>query len=445
MIFIIEFKLSIKYLNFDDYPVPVKDGVCPANSLTSTNIPNMTVTYGNTNEMEKPSLEVVDVSTVETEHTDVDTATSFVNVVTGTVGAFIAIVSLVVFINLFIRKKNKGKEVSQATSGSTSLSPSETTRPDSSSLETNGDETETAQYQTLDEMAILAEPVASWEECDEEGYQKIIDGNFRDLRQIGRDMKKVFRPLPKKPNPAENFMPDSLSDVSPYNSLSSPYLKVLDDQISDVPNSISTTANGHEFSNNPSRLRPHRRMVDLEDHQYLGLVNLRPNEVMFGHVTEVKLVRSKLGNLELVDRHDESPAFADYYTRIQLIEQEDNVLSVLGVLEKRSNDEDRIARPGNLKKGIEPYTHSSQPPAASDETSTTRWAEDVNPVETDQQCLEIFYFGSLELDEDINLTPCDYMTVLDIEANCKSSGGYGYLTPLDIDNIKGLHSQSMKD
>ena len=424
-----KFALKITTKNFDDRPAPVKDGVCPTDSLFTTSSPNITVSSGNNNETEKRLSEIIDIPTDETENSDFDTSVSIVFVLTGAAGAFILIVTLAAFINLHIRQKKRYKEISQVASDSCPTYPSRIAQ----SLEVNGNEAETEAYHTLDEMAIKAEPVASLDESDEEGYQKIKDGNIFNLLPIGRDVKKVCRPLPKKPSQAANVIQESSSDVSPYNALSSPYLKVLDDQISAVPNSISKTTSGHELSNNPSRPQPHRRMVDLEDHQYLGLVNLRPNE-MFGHMTEVKLVRSKLGNLELVDSHEESPAFADYYTRIQLIQGEDNVLSVVGVLEKTSCDEDKTPRSDNLET-----------PAANVETLTTRCTKDDQSVEMDLPNLEIIFIGSLASDQDTDLSPCDYMTVRDIEATCKSSGGYGYLTPLDIDIIKGSHGQSIKD
>ena len=104
MIFIIEFKLSIKYLNFDDYPEPVKDGVRPADSATPSKYSRTSVSNSSNNGTEEHDSGVLAIPTVEPGHKDVDTSISFLAVLARAAGAFIIIVSLAIFLNVYIRK-----------------------------------------------------------------------------------------------------------------------------------------------------------------------------------------------------------------------------------------------------------------------------------------------------------------------------------------------------
>ncbi|KAK3767953.1 hypothetical protein RRG08_049509 [Elysia crispata] len=98
--------------NFGDRPVPVKDGVCQAVSASTTAHPYLTSSSGGSAETEIPDTEMVDISTamldistVRNEHLDVHSAGSCVSKVTGAAAAFLMLVSLAAFINIYVRQR----------------------------------------------------------------------------------------------------------------------------------------------------------------------------------------------------------------------------------------------------------------------------------------------------------------------------------------------------
>ncbi|RUS71338.1 hypothetical protein EGW08_020903 [Elysia chlorotica] len=505
--------------------VPVKDGVCPYGEMTTTTIfpttvfddgngngaqenetgghttsPNVVFPINTNNtEAERNDTEPVGSPDSEKTQTDSDISTRLIYISTGGTVGLLMLVTLVVFVRVRARTSTKDKEASRLTTGFSPL-PSKGI-PLSESPGSGVEEAEPEKYHTLDEMAMAAEPTAHvQEEFDDEGYIRFNDGDTRSSRRLWRDVTRIYRPLPRTPKPPNSeqnaldmssdspyIYPDrshsprskmvTVADVSTYNSLSSIYHKILDGTLPAPP---MTSGQGlSEISETRPKPRPHCRLVSSDDHTYLGLVNLRPGLDIFGDVTEVKLVRSLSGDLELVNTDDESLAFTDYYTRIQLIQQEDRVVSVIGVLEKPSaprvesvhmeSIEDRVvsvigvlekpsvprvesahidaieeghekvfnAEPvhfGIVEDLVEPNTYNSIPPSTTpDGTEITSGGEAGDPGEEDAFNLEIIYLGSLELAENTYLDPCDYMTFLDIEASCTSYDSDGYLIALNID------------
>ena len=117
---------EVTFKNFGDRPVPVKYGVCQAVSASTTAHPYLTSSSGGSAETEIPHPEMVDISTamvdistamldistamldnstVRNEHLDVNSSGSCVSKVTGAAAAFLMLVSLAVFINIYVRQR----------------------------------------------------------------------------------------------------------------------------------------------------------------------------------------------------------------------------------------------------------------------------------------------------------------------------------------------------
>ena len=169
--------------------------------------------------------------------------------------------------------------------------------------------------------------------------------------------------------------------------------------------------------------RPHKRLVDIKDHKAMGLVKLRPGQDVFGDVTDVKLIWTRTGNLELVSTREELPAFVEYYTRLLLINQTGGSLGIVGSLDSDTEPTNDYSSPylqvlpdvsRSDTPGFEPVSNSN---TSADEN--IRFSERTGkPISS----THLIYFGSVTLNQDVNLDPCDYLTVLDIDPNDFPSG-----------------------
>ena len=141
-----------------------------------------------------------------------------------------------------------------------------------------------------------SEEPSSVGEFDDKGYLVLSDCNTKELSLDKSRDRNEYRPLPHPPKPetAENLISSEGSSSSAGTDISSvkppPYLSTLEDPTS-PKDSVSSLP--------PPR--PHVRLVNLENLKYMGLVKLRQDQTRFGQETEVKLIRTQQGNLELVN------------------------------------------------------------------------------------------------------------------------------------------------
>ncbi|RUS85891.1 hypothetical protein EGW08_006375 [Elysia chlorotica] len=379
-----------------------------------------------------------------------------------------------------------GKEFRARTNSSTttnSTASSELSKTDPEEKSTSSDDIDSETYHTLDEMSDNFGQETSTDECDDQGYNIIQDCQTKQFRSCEIRGGRRCRPLPQPPSSDKNLVQSvasalegksaGSSPVTPYSLAQSPVtwestgyppgitglrelsdgliLPSLDASKSDIFPSLDTSGSNtippsytSKCNSFPPKPRPHRRLVDLEEHQYLGLVYLRPNEAAFSHdgVSEVKLVRTRQGNLVLVSVQEGSLAFPECYTRIYLIDQAEGSLGVVGVL-----DLDLEETPSNESPALNlSYTDSASDPqsqtctaelkslSVNDDSLTQDATSTPNKFALDKY-IYISYFGSVCLDEGVNLEPCDYLTALDIDINDVSAESGGYLTVRDVGGI----------
>ena len=187
--------------------------------------------------------------------------------------------------------------------------------------------------------------------------------------------------------------------------------------------------------------RPHKRRVDLDQHQYVSLVNLGPNPhspITPNHVTEAKLVRTKEGQLELITVDDELAAFTEYYTRLLIINQGQGPLGIVGLLENDTTDANKREHLdfSDEKTGHKTSTSDLAVSSGGFQIIEQMTEDEEAIVDFDRACesfLYVYYIGSLDVGHDIDVSPCEYLTVLDTDASPLSFESGEYLTVLDID------------
>ncbi|GFS23569.1 hypothetical protein ElyMa_003392700 [Elysia marginata] len=466
-----EFTLDILYINFGSLSAPVKDGVChdsgvspstprslinttDTSILTNATIPNYP--HGNiTDNLEGNGTEEY-MSGGErniSRSSGVEFSTTLISVLVGagciTIGG-----ASVIIVCIAVRKRGKDKQITPSASESPSPSCFLGSQADSTPVETSetsNEEMEVVKYHTLDEMANANEQETAFVEFDDQGYEVVRDDDTRDLHHsVARDESRSCRPLPEPPNSAEDTLyPTALLEGTPRSFITNSLLATLPSTTdnmfvsrSSTPRdqnpsgskitAVSTSNEEGTIASNRSDIRPaprpHICFSELEDHTYLGLVDLTPDQNLFGHMTEMKLVRAPQGHLQLVSVQGELPACTDYYTRILLFKQEDDMLGVVGLLGKTfliENEHSCIDVPRHSKENRLP---SEDSPSVSQDAEVKTPDDLANPIP------DIIYFGSLKSDLYTNFEPCDYLTALDTERSRKSSQSDDYLTVLDVDS-----------
>ena len=426
MVFIADFTLDIEYSNFDGIDLPLKGGICSANGV-----------YG---EVEHIGTNATKAS--KSSDINVSTRPGFpwlgaVGIVLAVTAAFIACI--------IVKRKSKNINM-RLLRAKLSRRSSSKTNSDHAPGDDGSPGMELHRLDTPDVQETI------FGDCDEHGYTIIHDANTRNSRQDRRDMTRRCRPLPQRPVSTDDASTIIVSEttasldqvdsprsaslsftgVSSSSLLSSPDSELRNEPRPILVPSRKELTSDYRLSNIRPRPRPHRRLVDLEDHEYLGLVNLRSHHTMFGQVSEVKLVRSALGHLELVSVDDESSAFTDYYTRIR----GDDQLGVAGVVKELPSSESNQLHPDTPRQRCVTHTCCPQQPASTEDSCDALVGYPGG--EADTMFLEIIYLGSLECEEDIDFSECEYLNVLDTDVKCKVCGGDVYLTPLDVDNINML-------
>ena len=311
-------------------------------------------------------------------------------------------------------------------------------------------------YHTLDEVVENVEHPQYIDVSGDHGYTVISDCDTDEgCFDEGRGHKGC-RPLPKLPEPrseSTDTPPRSIVSASGFDSSSSmtsnsaatpnaslPRCATFcrdPTQPSDQrpqsllsPHCLAETTQSMAF---PSVLpRPHKRLVDLKDHKYMGLVKLRQDQAVFGDVTEVKLIRTLTGHLELINAEEELPAFNEYYARLLLINQTGGSLGVVGVLDtedKPTGDSCKRPEPGTVDQAM---------------MSPSKGAQAIHQDMMGKENPYIIYFGALSLEENVSVNLCDYLTVLDIDPKDIDSDDDGCLTMLDLNNLNVSTSFELK-
>ena len=405
------------------------------------------------------------------------------SIVAGAVGGGILILVVVTVIcskgaeiRKWVRSENPG--TLDATASSSELRKSEATSSSSEDLEKE-------MYHTLDDMADTVGHQPHLDDCDGQGYDFISDYDT-DGRSSDESRNKMgCRPLPRPPNSvskrkflasgsstgsstgqSSSFMlSKSTEETEPAYVTPPPYMPTIKTastlssrgMVSSMPpprphvrrvNLENNGNNGYltvkDFQNTNSKYisserlnssipppRPPVRLVNLENLKSMGLVKLRQDEAMFGHETEVKLIRTQQGNLELVNVQEELPSFMEYYTRLQLIKQKDGSVGVIGLLNRKvgkASDESLKTHHLLNESGEHLTTASPHDDPLKEEGKSQLDEEDTsNPY--------IIYFGSMELEDDASLDHCDYLTIQDFDPSDLSPESDGYLTLRDLDHI----------
>ena len=473
LIWLADFAPDILFNNFDSFPLPSKNAVCSNDIGPTTTSPVVDTTasvFQNSTSHTTYFSSDHDVNGNVTERTTAQTSSVEENTGSSNVQMFIwigALVAVFLLVLMFAalcckiirkRKRDRGGSVSPTVTDSPTPPSSEIVKVESSqTIETSSEEMEVVKYHTLDEMAVAAEIETNFDDCDDQGYTVIRVGSCRDWQMAGvRDESRVTRPLPQPPDSVGKDSRTSSSENTARGDQTTSIPSIPITITSRSPSSLDSNPLVGQPHLIPSRdragtcttqppPRPHKRQVHLENHTYLGLVNLRPDHAAFNLMREVKLVRTQHGHLELVSVQEELSALTEYYTRILLINQTDGDLGVVGLAEDTMNTSEREPclnsldeRRGSLTRG-------------SDLSDLDRcWLDTLDkavryPDDLGYSGQDIIYFGSLDLEDNRGVSSCDYLTVLDIDPNDLSSWGDRDFPVLDIDAIFGSPGSHLSD
>ena len=416
---------ELTFSNFGDIPEPVRDGVCPVERPSSYQVPNTTI-QETSRSFEKRNGSFDDLGNCAdfgggknnvtenfaSDMTEGDDKIVEISIWVVVRGALIVLVFAAVGVYRYTKRRNSERrkvdkdspETNKSSSSSSELNTMDYFRAEGTS--SSGEDLESVRYQTLDEVVEKVEHPPHIDVLDDQDYTYISDYDTDCHHSDECQISKALRPLPKPPKsrsgtksiPSECSVETSgvyylssitsTSDTSPDASfLRPPTLDPDSTQPSNQrlqplfkPHCQAETTKSMAF---PSVLpRPHKRLVDLKDHKYMGLVKLRQDQAVFGDVTEVKLIRTLTGHLELINAEEELPAFNEYYARLLLINQTGGSLGVVGV----RDTEDKPT--GDSCKRPEPGIDS--PVMAS--TSKNEQARHLNTM--DKEKPYIIYFGA---------------------------------------------------
>ena len=364
----------------------------------------------------------------------------------GAVG-FLTLALTVVVIVCILRTKKMVKESSAPEVLSSPTPCSETNHAVQMVGETSELEIEAAKYHTIDEIAVAASIAAvgyQEERYDGQGYVLIQNKITNTFSQDDTTNKpRRFRPLREPPisndkdlhvsssetttSTGKSSCPTSMSlpatDVAATSFPSSADRKARICSMTMFPTSHVQSTRYPELSTIFPRPRPHKRQVDLDDHTYLDVVKLRPDSA----ITEVKLVRTQYGKIQLVSDKEDIPAFRDYHTRILLINRKEKVLGVGGVVDKLPAIYDTRTVPNSLRERRRSFPCGSNASDYNVVTSNIR-----NACRVDEPNKSI---ASVNKQEDLNFSSCEYLTVLDIQPEGEISAGTAeYLTVMDMES-----------
>ena len=449
---------NLTFSNFGDIPEPVRDLVCPVerpgtSQFSNSTIQDTTITFLTRNDSTGDIRNGTDFGRGDTTERE-----SFVSgmTYTGVGGGTLVLVLAALGLYRYTKenKKKRNDEGNPASFGQ-SHSSSELSRVDSDRAEATSssrEDLEIVMYQTLDEVTDDIDGQPNGGGVDEQDYDLVMDCD----NDVGDECRasKCPRPLPRPPKPGreENrtrlrtppgtrvakslslikSKPTATSDAS---NLRSPGFSSISTQPSDPrpqpllkSQCLAETAQSMTF---PSVLpRPHKRLVDLKDHKSIGLVKLRQDQAVFGEVTEVKLIRTLTGHLELVNIEEELPVFVEYYTRLLLIKSTEGSMGIAGLVDTHEDlsGENKFTQQLPPGRGEKKESSGSEIIASSN-NKHARYSDTV-----DKPNPTMIFFGSVSLDDDVRVDQSDYLTVLDIDRCDTSTSSDGYQTVLDTEN-----------
>ena len=468
-----EYDLKVVFFNFGDYAEPLKDGVCPEKDASTTLAPSFSSTRALNVDTLIPGIyngssghlrnqtglgKNYNNGTVDRDLNVSDSSRLSLPIAimvgAGAGGVIILVVVFVVYCKCIKSKKKDEREggtktdtSSNPSSSDFSNSSSELSKSDCVKSDTTtsiSDDLEKVMYHTLDEMAGEFGHQEDFDVHDEQGYNIIPDwgpdGNFLGQSRA----RKSNRPLPQPPTsgrkrkliPLESSQGSKAGQTPLPCRRPQPCIPRLKQPGGPLVLKVLQNDDAQSVAVSLPPPRPHQRLVDIKDHSAMGLVKHRPGQDVFGDVTDVKLIRTRTGNLELVSTREELPAFVEYYTRLLLINQTGGSLGIVGSLDLETEPTNGFSSP--YLQVLPDVSRSDTPefePVSNSNTSADENIRFSKRMGKPISSTHLIYFGSVKLNQDVNLDPCDYLTVLDIDPNDFPSGSDGYLTVWDLEEI----------
>ncbi|GFS24890.1 hypothetical protein ElyMa_001674100 [Elysia marginata] len=179
---------------------------------------------------------------------------------------------------------------------------------------------------------------------------------------------------------------------------------------------------------------PHKIPQRENQYDHLGLVNIRSSYQSLSQYSQLKLVRSKQGGIELVTPQDDLPAVEELCSGLQVISLRNGSLCVLGLLEEPpSDDYHKYFKILNMGNDQRPRDEASK--------GSSLKRKKGGLVQDPQQSaglpeMQAIYIGSLELENAQTLVSTeygDYLKLVDIDTAEAFSDDGGYLRVLDIE------------
>ena len=179
---------------------------------------------------------------------------------------------------------------------------------------------------------------------------------------------------------------------------------------------------------------PHKFPYRPAQYDYLGLVNIRSGHPSLSNQSQLKLVRKKDGNMELVTMQDDVPAVEDLCSGFQLIGLRNGSLCVLGLLAEAPDDDyHKYFKILKLHSDASSYHTSALKPDGDEHR------EELAPSST-LSTKHAIYLGQLQLESDQSVRSTEsgsYLRVVDLAPaeDCSENGGYSRLLDIDEANI----------
>ncbi|GFO07936.1 hypothetical protein PoB_003444100 [Plakobranchus ocellatus] len=435
MIWIADYTLDLEYYNFGDRPKPVKDGTCPTPEIpTSTGATFNSITNRwsmNATELNDTSIDSISDTTttsggVVNSISTIEQSKSSITLpyIGAGVGAFLLIVEVVTYSGCLYRKRKlKYSSAASPVTSSSEISASNSSRslPD----HMTSDDLEAGGYQTLAEAVDGTGDAEEAPECDADVYNIIgecVAGHDRWLNTNTRSCRPL--PVPPESDGSISRM-SSLAATSEFSRSLPALLQIKTARPAETDLSLPNIQPGTQ-SCDPPNPTPHKRQAESNQIEHMGMVNLRGGHPALSAHTQVRLVRTPWGDMELITLESDLPVFTEYYSRLQLVNIKDNGLGVVGVSAGQTdNDSHKYLDILETQEAVSQQSLHSTQEEQTDSALYTRSSLNNH--------LYIFYFGSVELTESATVSPCDYLTVLDIDPEKVVTANSGYLTVLDVD------------
>ncbi|GFN89680.1 hypothetical protein PoB_001618600, partial [Plakobranchus ocellatus] len=311
------FSFPLEFENYGDFPKPVKNDKCLVPDVPLS--PKKTTTSN-----DFISFFSDNTSTPNSTKENNRDSSPFPIPIAAGVGSCLVVMSVAAFVMHRIKHRKQKVKYPKETNPSAPMlgaidSLNSTSVPKNPS---NSSQPEEVHYETIDEVADGSRDKKHVLECDNDGYN-IIQDCMTELQEDGSRAERERRPLPVVPS-------DSISKSTV--TLTTGLYSTIPSHPPSIPDITSPQS--------PAISDPvlHRRAVDLNKHEEMGLINIQGDHPAFKGHTRVKLVRTEWGEMELISLEDE-PVFSDYYSRLQLISLKDSAVGVVGLTGKLTDTE----------------------------------------------------------------------------------------------------------